>query len=67
MLFRSGSAYTRFYMRPSFLANYLRISTPRVREWIASLDARVERRHARVEQRLALERFRQSGSLPAQP
>ena len=62
-----GSAYTRFYMRPSFLANYLRISTPRLREWIATLDARVERRHARVEQRLALERVHHSGSLSAQP
>ena len=26
-----GSAYTRFYMRPSFLANYLRLSAPGVR------------------------------------
>ncbi len=39
-----GSAYTRFYMRPSFLANYLQISTPRLRAFIDSLDARVERR-----------------------
>jgi radical SAM superfamily enzyme YgiQ (UPF0313 family) len=44
-----GSAYTRFYMRPSFLTNYLRITAPGVRVLIASLDARVERRHARHE------------------
>jgi len=42
-----GSAYTRFYMRPSYLANYLRISTPRVRRVVDRLDARVHRRHAR--------------------
>jgi radical SAM superfamily enzyme YgiQ (UPF0313 family) len=44
-----GSAYTRFYMRPSFLTNYLRISAPAVRSFVRSLDARVERRHARRE------------------
>ena len=42
-----GDAYTRFYMRPSFLANYLRISGPRLRSLVRALDARVERRHAR--------------------
>lgn len=44
-----GSAYTRFYVRPSFLANYLRISAPGLRALVAALDARVERRHARRE------------------
>ena len=44
-----GSAYTRFYIRPSFLTNYLRITAPAVRAFIHSLDARVERRHARRE------------------
>jgi radical SAM superfamily enzyme YgiQ (UPF0313 family) len=44
-----GSAYTRFYIRPSFLTNYLRINTPAVRNVVHSLDARVERRHARRE------------------
>ena len=42
-----GSAYTRFYVRPSFLTTYLRIGAPAVREFVRSLDARVERRHAR--------------------
>ncbi|MFN7984255.1 MAG: radical SAM protein [Vicinamibacterales bacterium] len=47
--FLLGSAYTRFYMRPSFLANYLRISSPALRAVINTLDARVQRRHARKE------------------
>ena len=47
--FLLGSAYTRFYVRPSFLTNYLRISAPALRAFIHSLDARVERRHARRE------------------
>lgn len=47
--FLLGSAYTRFYMRPSFLANYLRISAPPLRRIVASLDTRVERRHGRRE------------------
>jgi len=42
-----GSAYTRFYMRPSFVTNYLRITAPAVRAFVNSLDARVERLHAR--------------------
>jgi anaerobic magnesium-protoporphyrin IX monomethyl ester cyclase len=46
--FLLGSAYTQFYMRPSFLTNYLRIGrgggAHRVLE---SLDAHVRRRHAR--------------------
>ena len=45
--FLLGNAYTRYYMRPSFLTNYLRIGTPRVRTFAQSLDARVRRRHAR--------------------
>jgi hypothetical protein len=44
-----GSAYTRFYMRPSFLTNSRRINAPAVRSVVGSLDARVERRHARRE------------------
>jgi radical SAM superfamily enzyme YgiQ (UPF0313 family) len=44
-----GNAFTRFYMRPSFIANYLRISAPRLLSFVQSLDARVEARHARNE------------------
>jgi anaerobic magnesium-protoporphyrin IX monomethyl ester cyclase len=45
--FLLGSAYTQYYMRPSFLTNYLRIRAPRVRTLAEALDARVRRRHAR--------------------
>ena len=47
MRFLLGSAYTQYYMRPSFLTNYLRIRAPRVRTFALALDARVRRRHAR--------------------
>src|SRR5437762_9149795 len=47
-----GSAYTRFYVRPSFLTNYLRITAPALRRVVRSLDRRVERRHARRERAL---------------
>jgi len=50
--FLLGSAYTRFYVRPSFLANYLRISTPGVRAVVDALDVRVERRHDREGHRM---------------
>jgi radical SAM superfamily enzyme YgiQ (UPF0313 family) len=44
-----GAAYTRFYMRPSYVANYLRITAPQVRGFVGRLDARVTRLHARRE------------------
>jgi radical SAM superfamily enzyme YgiQ (UPF0313 family) len=47
-----GSAYTQFYIRPSFLTNYLRLGAPRVRSLVESLDAHVRRRHAREMARL---------------
>jgi len=47
--FLLGSAYTRFYMRPSFVANYLRITARPVRRVVARLDSHVERRHGRRE------------------
>jgi radical SAM superfamily enzyme YgiQ (UPF0313 family) len=47
LTFLLGSAYTQFYVRPSFLTNYLRIGTPRLRGLVESLDAPVRRRHAR--------------------
>jgi radical SAM superfamily enzyme YgiQ (UPF0313 family) len=49
LVYLLGAAYTRFYMRPSYLANYLRISAPKVREMVMRLDARVSRLHARRE------------------
>lgn len=47
LTFLLGNAYTQFYMRPSFLTNYLRIAAPRVRSLVESLDAHVRRRYAR--------------------
>jgi hypothetical protein len=43
-----GSAYTRFYIRPSFLANFLRIQAPQVRRLVTALDARVARLQSRI-------------------
>lgn len=42
-----GRAYAAFYMRPSFLANYLRISSPLVRHAVAAADRWVARGQAR--------------------
>jgi radical SAM superfamily enzyme YgiQ (UPF0313 family) len=36
--FLLGAAYTRFYIRPSYLANLLRVENRRVRNWVARLD-----------------------------
>jgi radical SAM superfamily enzyme YgiQ (UPF0313 family) len=50
MRFLLGSAYTQFYMRPSFLSNYLRISAAPVRMMIDALDSPVRRRRNEVRQ-----------------
>lgn len=47
--FLLGAAYKRFYMRPSYLANFLKIKNSAVREWVGRMDARVSERHAREE------------------
>ncbi len=47
--FLLGAAYTRFYMRPSYLANFLKIQNSVVRHWVRRLDRRVNNRHAREE------------------
>jgi radical SAM superfamily enzyme YgiQ (UPF0313 family) len=44
-----GTAYKRYYMRPSYLANFLKITNPSVREWVSRMDRRVKDRHAREE------------------
>src|SRR6266853_10127 len=44
-----GSSYKRFYMRPSYLANFLKIQNASVREWVTRMDTRVKERHAREE------------------
>src|SRR5438105_2856504 len=47
--FLLGAAYKRFYMRPSYLANFLKIQNTVVREWVSRMDRRVNDRHSREE------------------
>src|SRR3954462_9474713 len=47
--FLLGAAYTRFYMRPSYLANFLKIQNSVVRDWVSRMDRRVNDRHTRDE------------------
>jgi hypothetical protein len=49
MKFLLGAAYTRFYMRPSYLSNLGRIRSSRVRDFISRMDDRVAAHHARQE------------------
>ena len=49
MRYLLGAAYNRFYMRPSYLANYLRIQQACMRDVVARLDARVAGMHSRRE------------------
>ena len=44
-----GAAYKRFYMRPSYLANFLKIQNSAVRDWVSRMDQRVNDRHSREE------------------
>src|SRR5258708_6142662 len=45
--FLLGAAYKRFYMRPSYLANFLKIQNGAIREWVSRMDRRVNEPHAR--------------------
>jgi anaerobic magnesium-protoporphyrin IX monomethyl ester cyclase len=47
--FLLGAAYTHFYMRPSYLANFLKIENTAIREWVSRMDRRVNNRHTREE------------------
>src|SRR5207247_3425832 len=47
--FLLGAAYTRFYMRPSYLANFLKIQNTAIRQWVSRMDERVNDRHSREE------------------
>jgi radical SAM superfamily enzyme YgiQ (UPF0313 family) len=49
LMFLLGAAYKRFYMRPSYLANFLKIQNDAVREWVSRMDRRVNERHCRDE------------------
>lgn len=47
--FLLGAAYTRFYMRPSYLANLLQVRNTSIRRWVSRMDRHVSERHARHE------------------
>ncbi len=47
--FLLGAAYTHFYMRPSYLANYLKIHNTHVRQVIGKMDDKVIALHAHYE------------------
>jgi radical SAM superfamily enzyme YgiQ (UPF0313 family) len=47
--FLLGAAYKRFYVRPSYLANFLKIQNTAIREWVSRMDRRVNDRHSREE------------------
>jgi anaerobic magnesium-protoporphyrin IX monomethyl ester cyclase len=49
MRFLLGAAYTRFYVRPSYLLNYLRLERPTMQRFARRLDTRVARMHGRRE------------------
>jgi radical SAM superfamily enzyme YgiQ (UPF0313 family) len=49
LVFLLGAAYTRFYVRPSYLANFLKIQNTMVRDWVSRMDRRVNDRHTREE------------------
>src|ERR1700730_18597891 len=49
LTFLLGAAYRRFYMRPSYLANFLKIQNTVINEWVSRMDQRVNDRHSREE------------------
>lgn len=49
LMFLLGAGYTHFYMRPSYLANLLKVHNRGVRDWVHRLDRRVSARIERME------------------
>jgi len=47
--FLLGAAFSRFYMRPTWVDGYLNIRSSRVSDYLRHLDGRVNARHARQE------------------
>jgi hypothetical protein len=47
--FLLGAAYARFYLRPSWLANYLKLQNGPLRKWLSGLDVKVFEAHSRRE------------------
>jgi radical SAM superfamily enzyme YgiQ (UPF0313 family) len=52
LMFLLGAAYTHFYMRPSYLANLLKVHNRQVRQWVGRMDRKVSARIARQETEL---------------
>jgi anaerobic magnesium-protoporphyrin IX monomethyl ester cyclase len=50
MKFLLGAAYNRFYLRPSWVADWARVTHTGVRAGVRRLDERANARHARLEQ-----------------
>src|SRR5215471_661943 len=48
--FLLGAAYNRFYLRPSWLADWARVTRPGVRAAARRMDARAAARHTKLEQ-----------------
>jgi radical SAM superfamily enzyme YgiQ (UPF0313 family) len=53
--FLLGAAYNRFYLRPSWLADWMRVTRPGVRAAARRMDARAAARHTKLE-RLEMQR-----------
>jgi anaerobic magnesium-protoporphyrin IX monomethyl ester cyclase len=49
LMFLLGAAYSRFYMRPTYLANYLGMRGDSLSRWLARMDQRVLEHQARNE------------------
>jgi radical SAM superfamily enzyme YgiQ (UPF0313 family) len=52
--FLLGAAYARFYGRPSWAANYFRISQPAVRKWVSQMDSKALAAHSRKEHKIMM-------------
>ena len=49
LIFLLGAAYSRFYIRPTYVANHLGIQSTMIRDMLTRLDTRVIARQARRE------------------
>jgi anaerobic magnesium-protoporphyrin IX monomethyl ester cyclase len=49
LMFLLGAGYTHFYMRPSYMANLLKVHNRGVRDWVSRLDRRVSAHIERME------------------
>jgi radical SAM superfamily enzyme YgiQ (UPF0313 family) len=49
LMYLLGSAYKRYYIRPSYLANFLKIQNPVIRRWVGRMDRKVGDKYTREE------------------